>query len=208
MRRGTRILRSAPWLALLTALGVESALLSLGVMTRGRGDSVGFVLLAMAVCGGTAGYVLDEEATSVADATPSSRPWRAAWRISISFLPVAVAVAGLAALHGVNPSTDWLRLTPFACGVAGCGAALAAAMRRADLAAPGDLAGVVTIVVTLVLVAVNPLRHWVSVAPLGPTDHLGRTVVMWGGVLVACAVVTALSVRDPGRPAGPRKQTG
>jgi hypothetical protein len=52
----------------------------------------------------------------------------------------------------------------------------------------------------VLLVATDPLKAWVSVAPLGDTGHTGRTALLWAGVVLICAAATAWCSRDPGVP--------
>ena len=110
--------------------------------------------------------------------TPHRRHWRTGcggawccWRCRRRW-----PLTGLLLLDRLDPSTHWLRLVPFAAGCLAIGVVLAAALRRGGNRAPGDLAGVVAVAVVVLLVATDPLKAWVSVAPLGDTGHVGRTV--------------------------------
>jgi hypothetical protein len=207
--RGGRILRSAPWLPLLAGTGAAMLLL----LGAGAGHGSGFApvmsLLGLAACGGAAAYVLDEESTAVLDATPTSLAHRVLWRLVLVAMPAAAAMTGLLLLDRLDPSTHWLRMVPFAAGCLAIGVVLAAVLRRGGHPAPGDLASVVAVAVVVLLVATEPLRAWVSVAPLGDTRHAGRTVLLWAAVVLACGAVTAWCSRDPGVPhAGPAASSG
>jgi hypothetical protein len=195
--RGARIQRSAPWLPLLGAVGVAALLLLIAVLGHGTGLASVVTLLGLSMCGGAAAYVLDEESAAVLDATPTSRGRRVLWRLPLIALPATVALVGLLMLDRLDGSTHWLRLGPLTVGSLAIGVALAAALRRGGTGAPGDLAGVLAVGTVVLLVATNPLRHWVSVIPLGDTAHAGRSVLLWTAVVTACAAVTFACCRDP-----------
>lgn len=198
--RGARILRSAPWLPLLAGSGAAALLLLGALLAQGTGFAPVTTMLGLAACGGAAAYVLDEESAVVLDATPTSLAHRLLWRLVLLALPAAVAGTGLLLLDRTDPPTHWLRLVPFAAGCLAIGVVLAAALRRGGNRAPGDLAGVVAVAVVVLLVATDPLKVWVSVAPLGDTGHAGRTMLLWSSVVLVCAAVTARCSRDPGVP--------
>lgn len=199
--RGGRVLRSAPWLPLLAGSAAASLLLLGAVVGHGSGFAPVMSMLGLAACGGAAAYVLDEESTAVLDATPTSRARRVLWRLSLLAIPATVALTALLTLDRLDPPTHWLRMVPFAAGCLAIGVVLAAALRRAGNRAPGDLAGVVAVAVVVLLVAADPLRAWVSVAPLGDTGHAGRTSLLWAAAVLVCAAVTSWCSRDPGVPA-------
>ena len=198
--RGAGILRSAPWLPLLAGSAAATLLLLGAVVGHGSGFAFIPTLLGLAACGGAAAYVLDEESAAVLDATPTSRAHRVLWRLVLVAMPAAVALTGLLALDRLDPPTHWLRMVPFAAGCLAIGVVLAAVLRRSGHRAPGDLAGVVAVAVVVLLVATDPLKAWVSVAPLGDTGHAGRTVLLWAAVVLVCAAVTVGCSRDPGVP--------
>jgi hypothetical protein len=198
--RGARILRSAPWLPLLAGTGAALLLLLGAVVGHGGGFAPVMSMLGLAACGGAAAYVLDEESTAVLDATPTSLAHRVLWRLVLLGIPAGVALTGLLLLDRLDPSTHWLRMVPFAAGCLAIGVVLAAALRRGGNRAPGDLASVVAVAVVVLLVATEPLRAWVSLAPLGDTGHAGRTVLLWSAIVLVCAAVTARCSRDPGVP--------
>ena len=198
--RGARIVRSAPWLPLLAGSTAATLLLLGAVAWHASGFAPVATLLGLAACGGAAAYVLDEESAVVLDATPTSLAHRVRWRLVLVAMPAAVALTGLLMLDRLDPSTHWLRLAPFAAGCLAIGVVLAAALRRGGNRAPGDLAGVIAVAVVVLLVATDPLKAWVSVAPLGDTGHVGRTVLLWSAVVLVCAAVTARCSRDPGVP--------
>jgi len=198
-RRGERILRSAPWPPLLGSATAAAILICIAALAHRTGLAAPTTLLALAACGAAAAYSLDEEATPVADATPTSRRRRAGWRIPLAVLPMAVAVCGLFTLHRLDPEMKWLRLLPLAGGALAIGIGLAAVLRHRGTAAPGDLAGVVTLVGVVLIVSIDPLRRWVALFPLGDAAHAGRSVALWLAVVGVCAVVTLACTRDPGR---------
>ena len=59
---------------------------------------------------------------------------------------MTVSTSGLLALNYLDPETQWLRLLPLAAGTVAIGTGLAAVMRHHGTAAPGDLAGAITLV--------------------------------------------------------------
>jgi hypothetical protein len=197
--RGVRILRSAPWVPVLGATGTAVLLLVVAALAHGSVLGPLTAVLGFGACGGASAYLLDEEAGPVADASPTSRRHRLAWRLVVLAVPAAVALGGLALLDAVDPSTHWWRLALLVVGALAAGAALAAALRRNGFPTPGDQASVLVLIATVLLFAADPLRRWVSVAPLGDAPHLGRSVALWSTVTVACAVVTLGCTRDPGR---------
>ena len=191
--RGAGVLRSAPWLPLLGGSAAAAPLLGVAVLVHGSGFAPFAALLGLAACGGAAAYVLDEESAAVLDATPTSRGRRVAWRLLLVAVPGLVALAGLLGLDHLDGATHWL---PFAAASLAMGVGLAAGLRR-DAAAPGDLAGVLTVSVVVLLVAADPLRRWVPVLPLGDSGGAGRSALMWAGVVAGCAAVVVRCARDP-----------
>ena len=184
--RGAGVLRSAPWLPLLGGSAAAAALLGVAVLVHGSGFAPFAALLGLAACGGAAAYVLDEESAAVLDATPTSRGRRVAWRLLLVAVPGLVALAGLLQLDHLDGATHWLRLLPFAAASLAIGVGLAAGLRR-DGAAAGDLAGVLTVSVVVLLVAADPLRRWVPVLPLG-AQVFGWSAIVRPTVLRAIAL--------------------
>ena len=203
---GRRILRSAPWLPLLGSATAAAVLLLIAALAHRTAIALVTTLLGLSTCGATAAYVLDEETAAVADATPTSRRRRLAWRMPIVALPAAVALAGLLVLNRLDPPTHWLRLVPLAAGALAIGVGLAAALRRNGAETPGDQAGVLALAATLLVVAFDPLRRWVTVAPLGQAAHPGRSAMLWIVVIVVCGAVTVTCSRDPGRRGNPGRR--
>jgi hypothetical protein len=197
LARGAHIQRSAPWLPLLGTAGAAAMLLLIAVLARGTGIAPFVTLLALSACGGAAAYVLDEESAAVLDATPTSRGRRVLWRLPLIAVPATVALVGLLILDRLDGSLHWLHLGPLALGSLAIGVALAAALRRGGTGTPGDLAGVLAVGSVVLLVATDPLRHWVSVVSLGDTAHSGRSLVLWTTVVAGCAAVTFACCRDP-----------
>lgn len=175
----------------------QTALFAVAVQWR-QTQVIG-AILGLALCGAAAAYVLDEDTALVADATPMSRPRRAAWRAALLVLPIAVGLTGLAALDRSDPVGNWLRLTPTALALTALGVALAAALRRAGHTQPGDLASALVVATLLFLAAANPLRWWLPILPLGDLPHAGRSQLLWTTVALAAAAAAAVSVRDPVR---------
>ena len=198
--RGGRVLRSAPWPSLLASLAAAALLICIAAAAHNTGLTGPTTLLWLAACGAAAAHGLDETATSVADASPTSRRHRLGWRMLLVILPMTVAIAGLLLLNDLDPETQWLRLLPFAAGTVAIGTGLAAAMRHRGTAAPGDLAGAITFVGVILVVAIDPLRRWVTLLPFGDTEQAGRSSALWFAVVVGCIVVTLACTRDPGRP--------
>ena len=196
---GRRLIRAAPWPALLTSAGASSVLLVIATLAHSTSLCWPIALLGLSACGATAAYVLDEESTAVADSTPASRLRRTCWRIPIAALPVSVATISLLTLDRLDPATHWLRLIPLSWGSIAIGLALAATLRWRGSAVPGDLASVLTLATTVLVVMTNPLRHWAAVAPLGDTAGVGRSVSLWIMVVAGCAVVVLACSQDPGR---------
>jgi hypothetical protein len=195
---GLRVLRCAPWPALLFGAAVALTLLAIAVLTRKTEMCWPTTLLGLSACGATAAYVLDEEAAVVADSSPASRLRRTGWRVLIVVLPAGVASLGLVTLNHLDPATHWLRLWPLVAGSLAAGVAIAATLRRTGLSTPGDLAGVVTLATTVLVVMTNPVRHWAPVAPLGDAEGVARSVWLWSVVVVACGAVVLFCSRDPG----------
>jgi hypothetical protein len=203
---GNRILRSAPWLPLLGSTGAAAVLLLVAVLAHRTGIATPIALLGLAVCGGAAAYILDEEAADVLDSTPTSRSRRVLWRLPLAALPATVALAGLLTLGHLDPPTHWLRLVPLAAGSLAIGIGLAAALHGGAAGTPGDLASVVTAASLVLLVMADPLHRWVTVAPLGDAGHPGRSVLLWVAVIAGCGAVTVAHSRDPARRARRNRQ--
>jgi hypothetical protein len=195
--RGARIQRSAPWLPLLATAGAAAMLLLIAVFAHRTGIAPFVTLLGLSACGGAAAYVLDEESAAVLDATPASRGRRVLWRLPLIAVPATVALVALLILDRLDGSSHWLHLGPLALGSLAIGVALAAALRRGGTGTPGDLAGVLAVGSVVLLIATDPLRHWVSVIPLGDAAHSGRSLMLWTTVIAGCAAVTFACCRDP-----------
>lgn len=210
LARGAAVLRSAPWPVVLPFTALTGVLFGLAILARNNELGTLLTLAGIGMCGAVAGYVLDEEASEVADATPASRPRRAVWRIAIALMPTALGTAALIWVARLTPELHALRLLPVVAGSVAFGVALAAAMRRAGISAPGDLAGVLTLGTVVLVVLVDPLRPWLSLTGLDTADYPPRTAVAWAVLVVACAWIVLACERDPGssrKPIGRRKAT-
>lgn len=208
LARGGAVLGSAPWPVLLPLTALAGGIFGAAVLARHDEMGLLLALVAIGMCGAVAGYVLDEEAREVADATPTSRPRRAAWRAPIALLPVAVSATALTWVTRLTPETHALRMLPIAAGSVALGMALAAAMRRAGSSAPGELAGVLTFGVVILVVLVDPLHRWVSLRALDGASYPLGTALTWAAVVLLCASTVITCERDPGgsrRPARQRK---
>jgi hypothetical protein len=207
LARGAAVLRSAPWPVVLPFTALTGGFFGLAILARHDEAGMLLTLVAIGMCGAVAGYVLDEEASEVADATPTSRPRRAAWRIAIALLPAAVAAAALTWVARLNPEMHALRMLPIAAGSVAFGVALASAMRRAGISAPGELAGVLTFATVVLVVLVDPLRRWLSLRGLDGADYPLRTALAWAVLIVICTWIVLACERDPGsrQPTGRRK---
>ncbi|MEO7981784.1 MAG: hypothetical protein ABI807_12950 [Sporichthyaceae bacterium] len=199
LRRGLRVLRSTPWLPVAGASAVGGALLLTAAATPTAGYAMFIVVIGLATCGSAAGYLLDEESSAVLDATPTSRSRRTGWRLMALVLPAGVALTGLALLDRADGTGqwEWQKLGPLAAGSLATATALAAVLRRGN-SAPGDVAAAVTLTGVLLVVASNPLRHWVSVVPSHDAG-VGRSALLWASVVLAAAVVVVRCSRDPVR---------
>jgi hypothetical protein len=199
LTRGGRILRSAPWLPLVGASAAAASLLLVAALAHRTGIAALVAFLGLAACGAAAAYILDEEAAAVLDSTPTSRSRRVLWRLPLAALPAAVAFVGLLMLDHVDSPGHWLRLVPLAAGSLAIGVGFAAALRTGAAGVPGDLASVVTLASLVFLVTVDPLRHWVTFAPLGDGAYAGRSALLWAAVIVMCAAITIAHSRDPAK---------
>jgi fluoroquinolone transport system permease protein len=201
-RRLTRpvvVLRSAPWRVLAGVSLMAAALFGLAGWLHHHEMALLIALVAVGTCAAAAGYVFDEESGDVADATPTSRPVRIAWRLPVAGLLAVAGVGALLGLHQLDPATPWLHLAPVAVGGVALGLALSAALRRGGNPAPGDLAAVVTLGALVPIVLVDPLRRWVSLTSLQTPDYSLGTAVAWVVIVLACALVVLACEADPGR---------
>jgi hypothetical protein len=199
---GRTVLRAAPWPALLGGCVAAGALFGIAAAVHHGPLAFPITLLALGLCGATAAYVLDEASAEVEDATPTGRRARVGWRLPIALLPFAVGAAAVLLLDDLGGAAGWDRLVPVAVGSVATGVALASGFRRTGRFAPGDLAGAVAFGLVVLVVAVEPLRAWVSFAPLESPTYPRVTALAWLLVLVTCAAVLWACERDPGRTAG------
>jgi hypothetical protein len=190
---------------MLATAALAAALLLVAVYTEGSSISMVAGIFGLAACGSSAAYALDEFAVAVADASPTSRTRRLAWRMLTVVTPALVASVGLLALDRANPSMHWLRLAPFAAGALALGVCLAAALRRRGWSTPGDLAGMLAFSTIVITVVVDPLHRWVAIAPLGNAAHPDRSILLWVVAAAACLAITFICARDPGRQAAHRQ---
>lgn len=195
------MVRSAPWPVLAGITLMAASLFCLAGWLRHDHMALLVALVAVGTCAAAAGYVLDEESGDVADATPTSRPVRMAWRLPVAALLTAVGVGALIGLDRFDPTTPWLHLVPVVVGGVALGLALASVLRRGGNSAPGDLAAVVTLGALVPIVLVDPLRRWVSLTSLQTPDYAPRTAYAWAAIVLACALVVIACEADPGRPA-------
>ena len=188
------LVRAAPRPPILGAAALASCLLALAVCARHTALVVPLTYLGMAACGGGAGYVLDEGAAEIADATPTSRPHRLGWRLTVALVPWGIGLAGLALVD----RGPWQSTVTVTLGCVGLGVVATAALRRSGRPAPGDQAGVLALGVILLLVTADPLRRWVSLVPFD-VPHAGRTATAWVLMAGACLTAVAVCERDPCR---------
>jgi hypothetical protein len=191
------IVRSAPWVAVIVSTSAAAMLLTIGGFSYRTGIGWLSTLLGLSTCGAAAAYVLDEQASEVADASPTSRAARTTRRLPIALLPLMIALAGLIDLNVLDASNHWLRLAPLAAGSIAIGVAFAAGFRRRGWATPGDLAAVLALTVVVLVVLVDPMARWIELAPLGETSHPGRGAIFWLAVVIVAGFSTARCSRDP-----------
>ncbi len=197
--RPVAVLRSAPLLVLAGLGGGASAVFGGALLARRDQFAPLIALLAIGLCGASAGYTLDEEAGDVADASPTSRPRRVGWRLLMLILPMTVSATALLSLHLLDARTPWLHLLPVAAGSITIGVATAAVLRRSGNPAPGDLAGVVTLLAVVLVVLADPFRRWVSLSALGAVDYPTHTALVWFVIVLSCALTVTACEADPGR---------
>jgi fluoroquinolone transport system permease protein len=200
LARPLAVVRSAPWRVLAGITLLAASLFCLAGWLRHDHMALLIALVAVGTCAAAAAYVLDEESGDVADATPTSRPVRMAWRLPVAALLTSVGVGALLGLHQLDPTTPWLHLAPVAVGGVALGLACSSSLRRGGNPAPGDLAAVVTLGALVPTVLVDPLRRWVSLTSLQTPDYATRTAFAWVVIVLACALVVLACEADPGRP--------
>lgn len=197
--RGRRLLRAAPLTPVLAASGASLALLALAAaVPRSVLANLAALLGVSAACAAGA-YALDERATPVLDATPTSRGYRLGWRLLLVVAPATAVAVGIALLAAADPRPHWWRLGLLAAGGLGTAVAGAAALRGQGREAPGDVVGTVTALGVVLVALADPTRRWVSLVPLGDAHHVGRSVALYAVLVAACAVVVLVAARDPGR---------
>jgi hypothetical protein len=197
---GRAVLRAAPWPVLLGGCAAAAALFGIAAAVRHGGMVLPLSLLGLGLCGATAAYVLDEASAEVEDATPTGRRARVAWRLALALLPFVVGSAAVLLLDDLGGATGWSRLVPVAAGSVAAGVALASGLRRTGRFAPGDLASAIAFGLVVLVVAIEPLHAWVSLAPLDASTYPLATAMAWLLVLFGCAAILAACERDPGRP--------
>ncbi len=203
---GRAVVRAAPWPVLVGGSLTATALFAITAAVGPGQLAFPLSLLGLGLCGATAAYVLDEDSAEVADAAPSGRSVRVVWRLPLALVPFTVGSTAVLWLDTVDRISGWVRLVPVAAGSVAVGLACAAALRRTGRFAPGDLAGALTFGVVVLVVAVEPLRAWVLLAPIGLPTYRPASGLAWLLVLLACAALLVVCERDPGRPAI-RKET-
>jgi hypothetical protein len=196
---GRFVLRAAPWPVLLGGCIVAAVLFGIAAAARHGSLVFPLSLLGLGMCGATAAFALDEHSAEVEDATPAGRRARVGWRLPIALLPFGVGSGAVLLLDDLGGATGWNRLVPVAAGSVAGGIGLASGLRRTGRFAPGDLAGALTFGLVVVVVALEPLHAWVSLAPLEAPAYPRSTAVAWSLVLVVCAAVLGACEHDPGR---------
>jgi hypothetical protein len=193
------LVRSAPWPVLAGVSLLAATLFGLAGWLRHHEMAMLVALIAVGTCSAAAGYVFDEESGDVADATPTSRPVRIAWRLPVAGLLAGAGVGALLGLRQLDPGTPWVHLAPVVVGGVALGLAVSAALRRGGNPAPGDLAAVMTLGALVPTVLVDPLKRWVSLTSLQTSGYAPRTAYAWVAIVLVCAVVVLACEADPGR---------
>jgi hypothetical protein len=197
---GRAVLRAAPWPVVLGGCAAAAVLFGIAGAARHTGVFLPLSLLGLGLCGAAAAYTLDEQSAEIEDATPTGRPVRVAWRVSIAVVPCAAGATAVLLLDDLGGAAGWNRLVPVAVGSVAVGIAVASAFRRTGRFAPGDLAGAITFGLVVLAVAMDPLRAWASLAPLGAPGYPLSSAVAWALVLVGSAAALVVCERDPGSP--------
>jgi hypothetical protein len=200
---GRAVLRAAPWPVVLGGCAAAAVLFGIAGATRHSGVFLPMSLLGLGLCGAAAAYSLDEQSAEIEDATPTGRPVRIAWRVSIAVVPCAAGATAVLLLDNLGGATGWNRLAPVAAGSVAVGIAVASALRRTGRSAPGDLAGAITFGAVVLTVAIDPLHAWASLAPLGAPGYPLSSAVAWALVVVGSAAALVACERDPGSPRCP-----
>ncbi len=132
------------------------------------------------MCGATTAFALDEESAEVEDATPTGTMHaRVAWRLLIALLPFTVGAAAMPSCSATSA------VQPDGCGSCGGGRERGHRDRARIRAppygplAPGELAGALTFGLIVLVVALEPLGAWVSLAPLESPTYPLSTAVAW-----------------------------
>lgn len=143
-------------------------------------------------------FVLDEPAAAAVDAVPRSRRRRTGQRVTAVVVPAVAWVAGVAAVEFRAPSTPAIGLVVEGVGVVACTMALAAVLRVAGWAEPGEVVASSVGATILGLLVLDPPLWWPAPPFPVATGWAGSTAV-WAALTVVSSAVVVGASRDPYR---------
>jgi len=179
-----------------SALG--AVILTACVVLAGDHPPLLFLRLGLVPLAAAAAFVLDDPAAPAVDAVPRTRRRRTADRTVGVALPLGVWATGVGALELRVPATAAAGLLVEGAGALAVGLALAALLRWAGRAEPGEIAAS-AVGGTMLALLVFDLPSWWP-APVFPGDDgWAASTALWGGLTLTAAVLVALTSADAWR---------
>jgi hypothetical protein len=186
-----------PWGAVTGACLLGAVILGAAITQPGTDLAWHLLRLALTALAAAAAFVLDEAAAAAVDATPRSPGRRTAQRLPGTLVPGTVWLAGIAVLEHRDQTTPAVGLLLEGVGALSFAVAVAACLRRAGWATPGETASTAVAVVLVALMAFDPLPGTVPVFPT--VTHWQASGLLWLAVAAAASATIVATSRQQRR---------
>lgn len=190
-------LRGLDWAVVLGGSGLGGAILLPCILLAPDAAPVAYVRLALVALVAAGAFVLDEPAAAAIDATPATLAQRTTARVSGLLPPLAVWTVGVLALEQRHDQTPAAALLVEGAGAMAVALALAAVLRRAGHAEPGEAVATVCGSAILGLILFDTALRSV---PFFPIDQAwAASTALWTCLTLASAILTVGVSGDPYR---------
>jgi hypothetical protein len=163
------------------------------------------IRLAIVPLAAAAAFVLDEPAAGAVDAVPRSRRRRTGRRAAALAVPLGVWAVGIILLDVGVPSTPAAGLLVEGLGVVAVVVALAAVLRMAGRAEPGEVVASTAGAAILGLLVLDPPLWWPA-PPFPVVTGWSVSTAVWSALTVVATAVVVGASRDPYRRARGRNR--
>jgi hypothetical protein len=186
-----------PWGVITGACLLGAIILGAAITQPGTDLAWHLLRLALTALAAAAAFVLDEAAAAAVDATPRSRSRHTAQRLLGTLVPATVWLAGVAVLEHRNQATPAAGLLLEGVGALSLAVAVAACLRRAGWATPGETASTAVAVTLVALTAFDPFPGTVPVFPT--VTHWHASGLLWLAITAAASATIVVASRQQRR---------